>query len=122
MKLAALLYVLKLKLRCAAWKDGGFRKLLKKRDYTLVIRTADSTVGRSFTFSGGRVLSKRGTYPAPDMEMVWCDADTAFRAMVAGDDTAVIQALGKSQLKIEGNLDHFFWFGDVLKRMMGKES
>ena len=36
-----------------------------------------------------------------------------------GDDKAVVQALGRSQLKIEGNLDHFFWFGDVLKEMMG---
>jgi len=122
MKLTILLYVLLMKLRFAAWKDTGLRKLLKKRDYTLVIRTADAAVGRSFTFVGGRVVSKRGAHPVPDTEMVWCDADAAFRAMAAGDDSAVIQALGKSQLKIEGNLDHFFWFGDVLKRMMGKES
>ena len=121
MKLAILLYILLLKLRFAAWKDAGFKKLLEKRDYTLVIRTADSTVGRSFTFAGGRVVSKRGIHRAPDVEMVWCDANTAFGAMAAGDDKVVVQTLGKSQLKIEGNLDHFFWFGDVLKRMMGKE-
>ena len=119
MRLTILLYILKLKLVRAARKKAGFRKTLGKRDYTLVIRTADGKRGRFFTFCDGDVVSRNGLHPSPDVELVWCDAGTAFRALAAGDDKAVFQAIGRSQLKIEGNLDYFFWFGDVLKEMMG---
>ena len=121
MKLTILLYLLKVQLRYSAWRRPALRKMLEKRAYTLVIRTADRKRGRFFTFTGGRIVSRRGLHPKPDVEMVWCDADTAFRALVAGDDKTIMQALGKSQLKIEGNLDLFFWFGEVTKQMMGKE-
>jgi len=121
-KLTILLYLLKVQLRFSAWRRPGFRKMLNKRDYTLVIRTADRKHGRFFTFTGGRIVSRRGLHPKPDVEMVWCDAGTAFRALAAGDDKTMMQALGKSQLQIEGNLDHFFWFGEVTKHMMGKEA
>lgn len=117
-RLMILLYVLKWKLKHAIRKRPAFRKMVKKRDYTLVIRTADGKHGRFFTFSGGDVVSRNGLHPKPDVELVWMDSVTAFRAMATGDDKAVVQALGKSQLKIEGNLDHFFWFGEVMKEMM----
>lgn len=118
MRLTLLLYILTVKLRRAAKKNPEFVKKLKKRDYTLVIRTADRRRGRFFTFANGKIFSKRGLHPRPDVELVWVDAATAFRVLASGDDKAVVQAMGKSQLKIEGNLDHFFWFGDVLKLMM----
>ena len=118
MRLTILLYVLKWKLSRAAKTKPGFKKMLAKRDYTLVIRTADGRRGRFFTFSKGAIVSRNGLHPKPDVELVWVDVATAFRAMAAGDEKAVVQAIGKSQLKIEGNLDHFFWFGEVLKQMM----
>ena len=122
MKLTILLYLLRLQLGFCAWRRPALRKMLKKRDYTLVIRTADGKHACFFTFDGGNILSGRGVHAQPDVEMVWCDAATAFRCMVAGDDVTMMQALGKSQLKITGNLDHFFWFGEVTKTMMGKEA
>ena len=117
-RLMILLYVLKWKLKRAVKKRPAFRKMVRKRDYTLVIRTADGRYGRFFTFSGGDVVSRNGRHPKPDLELVWVDSVTAFRALAAGGQEAVVQALGKSQLKIEGNLDHFFWFGEVMKEMM----
>ncbi len=119
MRLTILLYVLKLKLVRAAKKRAAFRSTLRKRDYTLVIRTADGKRGRFFTFCDGDVVSRNGLHPSPDVALVWCDAGTAFRALASGDDKPVVQALGRSDLKIEGNLGYFFWFGDVLKEMMG---
>ena len=118
MRLMILLYVLKWKLSHAVKKKPAFRRMVGKRDCTLVIRTADGKYGRFFTFSGGDVVSRNGLHPKPDVELVWVDSVTAFRAMAKGDDKAVVQALGKSQLKIEGNLDHFFWFGELMKEMI----
>ena len=120
MRLAILLYILKLKLRRAAKRNPDFKRTLRKRDYTLVMRTEDGKRARFFSFVDGDVISKGEVHPEPDTEMVWIDAGTAFRALLAGTDKAVVQAMGKSQLKIEGNLDHFFWFGEVLKQMMAK--
>jgi hypothetical protein len=117
-RLTILLYVLLWKLRRAAKGKPGFRRMLAKRDYTLVIRTADGRRGRFFTFLKGDIISMNGLHPKPDVEMVWVNPAVAFRAMAAGSEKPVIQALGKSQLKIEGNLDYFFWFGEVLKEMM----
>ena len=122
MRLTLLLYILKIKLRRAAKKNPAFKKRLKKRDYTLVIRTADGSRGRFFTFANGEVVSRNGLHTKPDVELVWNNAATAFRALAAGDDKTVMQAMGKSQLRIEGNLDHFFWFGDVVKQMTAKEA
>ncbi len=115
MRLSILLFALYLKLKRAAKKNPAVQRMLKKRDYTLVIRTSNERHARYFTFDGGEVFSRRGLHPKPDVELVWCDAATAFRALLAGDDATVMQAMGKSQLKIEGNLDHFFWFGEVTK-------
>jgi hypothetical protein len=95
-------------------RNAAFRARVKKRDYTLVIRTADRRYGRYFTFTGGQILSKRGPHPNPTVEMVWTDVPTAFRALASGEKKAVVQALGTSKLKIEGNLDYFFWFGDTM--------
>ena len=118
MRLVILLYILTIKLRRAAKKSPEFRKTLKKRDFTAVIRTADGKRARFFTFTSGAIVSGGGTHARPDVELVWVDAATAFWALLKGDDKAVVQAMGKSQLRIEGNLDYFFWFGEILTRMM----
>ncbi len=121
-KLSILLYLLKLQLRFFAWRRPALRKMIAQRDYVLVIRTEDKRHARFFDFAGGKILSKRGVHAKPDVEMVWCDAGVAFRALAAGNDAAVMQAIGKSQLKIEGNLDDFFCFAGVTKKMMSKEA
>ena len=118
MRLSILLYILKVKLIRAAKRNPSFRVRLKKRDYTAVIRTADSKVGRYYTFIDGNLISKKGPHNNPDIELVWDDAGFAFNTLSKNDDILVMQALGKSKLKLEGNLDYFYWFSDTLDRMM----
>lgn len=117
MRLAILLFILKIQLIRAANKDPVLKKRFKKRNYTAVIRTKDSRVARYFTFSGGDLVSGRGNRNSPDIELVWDDAGYAFSVLAANDNSRIMKALGESRLTLEGNLDYFFWFGDTLDQM-----
>ena len=110
MKLSVLLFALKLKLTVLALASAAFRAKLRQKDCVLVIRTADRRRSRSFRFSKGSVSSRRGMDTDPDTELIWDDASTAFRVMASGRDTAILEAIGKSQLKILGNLEYALWF------------
>lgn len=115
MRLSLLLYVLKLKLKLTALVRSDFREKLREKDCVLVIRTRDGKQGRSFCFSKGAMTSGRGRHPAPDTELVWNDAATAFRIMAKNQETALLEAIGKSQLRIEGNLEFALWFTELAK-------
>jgi hypothetical protein len=119
MRLSILLFLLNLKLKRAAKKNPAFAARLKKKDYTAVIRTADFKVGRYFIFCGGNLISKNGCHDSPDIELVWDDAGFAFRTLLKGDEIELMQAMGKSKLKLEGNLGYFYWFTDTLDHMAG---
>ncbi len=118
MRLALVLFILKLKLTRAAVKDLALSKKISQRDYTIVIRTQDRKHGRYFIFTNGTIVSANGLHPQPDIEMVWKDVGTAFKSMAFGGKADILQAMGRSELIIEGNLDHYFWFGDMLDLMM----
>jgi len=113
MKLSLLLYALKLKLKFVALKSAAFREKLKEKDCVLVIRTTDRKQSRWFCFSKGKMTSKRGGHAQPDTELVWDDATTAFKVMSSSEETAILEAIGRSQLKIEGNLEFALWFTEI---------
>ena len=115
MRLSLLLYVLKLKLRLTALLRSAFREKLREKDCVLVIRTQDGQQARSFCFAGGTMTSSRGRHPSPDTELVWTDAATAFRIMAKNQETALLEAIGKSQLSIQGNLEFALWFTELAK-------
>lgn len=119
MRLSILLFFLSVKLKRTANKYPAFAARLKKKDYTAVIRTADFKVGRYFTFCDGKLMSKNGRHDSPDIELVWDNAGFAFRTLLKGDEIKLMQALGKSRLKLEGNLGFFYWFTDTLDHMTG---
>jgi len=114
-RLSLLLYVLKLKLKLSALMRSAFREKLREKDCVLVIRTQDGKRGRSFCFSKGMMCSRAGRHPKPDTELVWNDAATAFKTMIQSEDSALLEAIGKSQLKIEGNLEFALWFTEIAK-------
>ena len=105
-----------------------FKKLLAGFDIphaSLVVPTGrgNSTAvwrkmnGRYFTFAKGAIFSGNGMHARPDVELVWVSVPVAFKALASGDDKQVMTALGRSQLSIQGNLDHFFWFAEVMEAM-----
>ncbi len=117
MRLSLLLFILKIQLNRAAKRKPSFAARLKKKDFTVVIRTADFKISRYYSFNGGKLLSKKGVYKNPDTEMVWDDAVFAFKLLLKDDEIELMQALGRSKLKLLGNLGVFYWFSDTLELM-----
>ena len=82
-----------------------------------MIRSRDKKVSRVFIAKNGSLESKRGLSKHPDFEMVWDHAGHAFRTLLKNKDQPVLEALGTSKMALEGNIDYFFWFSDLLKLM-----
>ncbi len=113
MKFQLLLLILGLKLRAAAAFSTRFRRALRGRDCVITIRTADGLWARSYAFRRGRVSASRPAPQPADAELVWCDADTALKALLSRNDLDLYSAIGRRQLAILGNLEHAFWFADI---------
>ena len=78
---AFILLNVKLILKWTALLHPSFRDHLKEKDFTAQIRTKDHRVGRYFTFMGGKVISKSGIHPAPDMTIEYREAALGARLM-----------------------------------------
>jgi hypothetical protein len=113
MKLSLLLFALSMRLRLRHRLSAEFRKKLRERACVLVMRTEDGRQARTFTFRDGQVRSRAGWDRAADTELVWCDADTAVKAMLSRDELDMFSAIGRSQLRILGNLAYALWFTEV---------
>jgi hypothetical protein len=115
MKLSLLLFVLGVKLKVTAWLSPAFRKALRQGDFVLVIRTDRPGEARTFIIRDGAVHSHRGRDEAADTELVWCDADTAVRAMLSKNELDVLSAIGRWQVRVLGNISHALRFMDLAK-------
>ncbi len=118
MKFSLLLFLLSHKLKKAMKKHKSFRDRLREKDFTMVIKTRDGKRGRSFTFGGGEVSSKRGDAGNPAVALVWEDAATAFSVMSKSSNEATMKALSEGKLKIEGDANYALWFSETVKQMM----
>lgn len=60
MRFSLLLNILNIMLKRTAKKSAEFKKKLKEKNYTMVIRTEDGSRARFFTFQDGGVVSGKG--------------------------------------------------------------
>ena len=115
MKLSILLFVLGSKLRISALISATFRKRLRGKDFVIVIRTGEPGPARTFRIHDGRVRSRSGRDPLADTELVWHDAQTAFRTMLSSDELDSFSAIGQARLRILGDLENALRFMDLAK-------
>ena len=80
-KLAVLLYGFEKMIRRTAKKHPSFKERLKEKNFTAQLKVKDNSVGRYFRFNAGRVSSKRGTIPNPDVCMTFNSAALAVRLL-----------------------------------------
>ena len=114
MRLSAILFLLGLKLRWSAWRDGDFRKKLRRLNRVVVIRTQDGKQARSYVFRDDSVVIQGGVHPEATTELVWTDADTATKAMLSGNPLDNFSAIGRGDLSIIGNLQDALWFSELV--------
>ena len=93
MKLSLLLLGLSIKMKMANKNNDLFRQRLKTRTGSILIRTADRSVGRLFTFSKGHIFTKAERFGDADVQMVWKDVNVAFKTMTSSDPQALFRAI-----------------------------
>ena len=105
-------------LRATARRYPAFAARLKERDLVAQIRLAGRTRGRAYLIAGGKVRSRSGLHPAPDLTMTFDSPDVAARIMRPGRDyLEFIDALKNFQMRVEGPDELAVWFSETLQMM-----
>ncbi len=106
-------------LRFTSLLHPSFRGRLRERDFTAQIRTKDNRVGRYFTFQDGRLISKGGIHPRPDMTISYYDAALGARLMTPWrSQLEQVSAMKNFKLWIEGPDELTSWFLETLGLML----
>jgi len=120
-KMSILLFALAKGMQFTAWRRPEFRAKLKEKDFVMQIKTASGSTARYFIFAGGRVVSKSGLHANPDVALVWKDEAIAFQTMTNKDPKAIMAAVAKGELKLEGKGELALWFGGLAAMMLKKK-
>jgi trimethylamine-N-oxide reductase (cytochrome c) len=106
-------------LRTTALRHAAFAARLRERDAVVQIRLVGRARGRAYTIKGGKVRSRSGIHPAPDLVMSFDSADIAARLMRPDRDyLEFINALKNFQMRVEGPDDLAVWFSETLQMML----
>ena len=110
---------LEVALRATARRHPDFAARLRERDLVAQIRLAGRRRGRAYTIRGGKVRSRAGLHPAPDLTMSFDSAEVAAAVMRPGRDyLEFIDALKNFQMRVEGPDDLAVWFSETLQMML----
>jgi molybdopterin guanine dinucleotide-containing S/N-oxide reductase-like protein len=86
-----------------ALRYSTFREQLKQEDLALQLRLRDGSRGRLVVFKNGRVSTKRGIHPGPDVVMSFRDAAVAARILKPKRDRLeFLNAAKNSQMELQG--------------------
>ena len=120
MKFSLILFGLAQLFRFARWRSVEFRARLAQRDLTVVLRTADSTVGRTFIFAGDRVTSKAGIDTGADLALVFKTAEIGARLLMPPiDQLEQIEAMKNFLFHPEGRDEDAVWFAQTVMAALG---
>ncbi len=115
MKFSLILYGLHWLFKITAWRYPAFRARLREKNLVAQIRINDGSAGRYFTFKDGRVTSKVGIHPDPDICMGFKDVDIGFRLLVPPVDyQQQIDAQKEFNLTMAGSDEDAFWFAQTV--------
>ena len=114
-----MLFNFKVLLRLTALRHSSFKARLKEKNFTAQIMTKKNPVGRYFTFSRGRILSKGGIHPHPDVTIHYQDAALGVRLLTPWrSQLEQISAMKSFQIGMEGPDELTSWFMEILSLMM----
>lgn len=114
-KLSVLLYGLEKVIWLTAKRYPVYRERLKEKNMIVQLRLEDKSQGRYFIFKDGKVSSKGGIHPAPDVDIFYRDAITATELMKTERDyLKMINAMKSFQMGLIGDEENAIWFMETL--------
>ena len=78
MKFSILLYGIYLAIRFMALRSPAFKQRLGEKNLVAQIKLQDNSIGRYFELRNGRVSSRAGIHPSPDVTMFFKNVRIAF--------------------------------------------
>ncbi|MFC1908385.1 molybdopterin-dependent oxidoreductase [Chloroflexota bacterium] len=119
MTFSMVLLGVKLVLGLTAIRHASFRNHLQKKSFTAQIKIKDNSLGRYFTFSGGKIISKRGIHPSPDVCMTLTSARLGVELLMPPrNQLSMINAMKNFQVGLEGPDELAYWFMETLSQML----
>lgn len=114
-KFSVLLFGLLQALRFMARRHPSYARRLAEKNLTAQMRTADGAVERYFTFKDGKISSRRGLHPAPDITVTVANAALGMRLFsLHVDEIERVEAIKGFQLQADGPDDLVVWFTQTL--------
>jgi len=118
-KLSIILFGLPQLLRWTAWRHPSFKNRLKERNFTAQIKVKDNSVGRHITFKDGRIRSRSGIHPEPDILLTYENSELASRLLMPNrDQLDQINAMKNVKITMEGPDELASWFMMTISKMM----
>src|SRR3990172_11919183 len=112
-------------MRYGAWRHPAYRAQLAERDLVGQIRTRDAGMGRWYEIKGGKIRSRAGIHPKPDVTLTYETAEIAVRLLMPPIDwLQQIEAAKGFQLRAEGPDELVYRFTQAMLalRRLGWES
>jgi anaerobic selenocysteine-containing dehydrogenase len=105
-------------MKFTAVRHPSFREHLKQKNLTAQIKVMDNSIGRYFIFKNGRVSSKSGIHPHPDICMSFSDTALGSRLLVPWrDQQEQMDAMKNFRLALDGPDELTWWFMETLSLM-----
>ncbi len=118
MKFSLLLYGLLQALRIQGRRYPAFAARLKEKNFTAQMKVIDGSVGRWFTFKDGKIQSKKGIHPNPDMFIGFRSAELAAHLLTPPiNQLDQIEAIKNFNLIMEGPDEFTLWFTQTVMMM-----
>jgi len=112
------LYVMFLIMRTRKVMTSSFRNRLGEVDLTAQIKLRDNSCGRTYIFKQGRVSSKSGIAPDPDVCMVFTSSAIAIKLMLAPRNyLKQINAMKNFQVDVTGEDRSVAWFVETVNML-----
>ena len=121
---SVILFGLAFLLKRAARKYPSFKNRLNEKNFTAQIKLKDNSQGRHFTFRDGKISSRNGMHPNPDMTITYRNADLAAKLLRPDrNQLDQINAMKTFQIGMEGPDELTMWFMETLSLLlsMGKK-
>jgi len=99
----------------AARGRPAFRAFACRHDIVVQIQLKDGSIGRWFAWRGGRVRTRAGIHPAPDVRMMFKDIDTALTMLKPNADMGeVVHAAKNFKVMVVGPDPLCVWWMQLL--------
>jgi molybdopterin guanine dinucleotide-containing S/N-oxide reductase-like protein len=113
------LFVIKWLFLLQALRIPVFKNRLKEKNFTVQIKLKDNSCGRYFSFRDGKIISKSGIQPSPDVTLIFGSARLALNILLPPrDQLATVNAMKSFQLGLEGPEELSSWWMETLSLML----